>query len=295
MTPPDEATIEQARELLRQARELFRQARQAWRAGDTETAARLAEQARLRVAEALVLVFGEEAYDHLYQRVNNVISWLEAQVDEGTSQLLGRIRELRNDAEQIRAQDPSGEAALIRATERLLLALQIAHRERSRQRMGEMAQHALFSVFMGDAALDLASTVVGEDPSEAQQHLLGHGSRLLERALEALSLGRYRLAFNLAREAMNVALVAVLLEPGPEEDKAAWMITVSNDAIAAAQAAVTGAGLGPTDFPVRLLELAVELQGNGIEVLANRPRVGIEILWYAAVTAQGVVNMVNAG
>jgi hypothetical protein len=94
---------------------------------------------------------------------------------------------------------------------------------------------------------------------------------------------------------MNVALVAVLLEPGPEEDKAAWMITVSNDAIAAAQAAVTGAGLGPTEFPVRLLELAVELQGNGIEVLANRPRVGIEILWYAAVTAQGVVNMVNAG
>lgn len=282
---PDPETIAQARELLQQARQKWAEARQAWLSGDTELAAELAMEARLLVAEALILVFGEEAYDHLLLRVDQVISFLEEQVDEEQSELLARILELRAEAEALREED------LIAATERLVLALQIAHRERVRHRLHELAQHARLSVFMAGSAVQLATEYVGDDATEEQLHALGHAAHLLSDAEAALGAGRLRLAHVLAREAVNVSLVAVMLEPGLEGERLEAMIELSERAIAAAEEAL--AGQDASTFAVRLLEHAKELQARVLGITDLHPRRAIHVLWHISVTAYGVIGLVT--
>ncbi|MFQ6049319.1 MAG: hypothetical protein ACE5K7_08145, partial [Phycisphaerae bacterium] len=198
---PDPTDVEAARALLEEARQLFAQAREAWRNGDTETAAELAFQARLKVAQAMVLVFGDEAYDRFWQRLEHIVSWLEERVDEQAPDLLERIRQLMSEAEAIRNEDPTSEDNLVRAVERLILALQIGEREAVHMRRQEMAQHARLSVFMAQSAVQLASQIAGDDATERQVFVLRHAQHLLLHARQALELGRYRLAFSVAREA----------------------------------------------------------------------------------------------
>jgi HEPN domain-containing protein len=282
---PDPQTIEQARELLRQARQKFFEARRAWVNGDTPRAAELAQDARELVAEALILVHGEEAYDNLLERVDHIITWLDAEVDEEASELLARIRELRDEAEALRDSD------LIAATERLILAVQIAHRERVHQRSRELAWHARLSVFMAGVAVDLAEEYAGEDITEMQTRALRHAMYLHHMAQEALSIGRFRLALVLAREGINVSLIVVMLEPTTDADKVQAMIDLSNLAIAAAEEAVANEPAG--SLPVQLLELAKRLQAHGMDIQDTYPRRAIYILWHASVTAHGVVQMVS--
>jgi HEPN domain-containing protein len=284
---PNEEAVAQARELLRQARQKFYEARQAWLRGDTPTAAELAQEARELVAEALVLVFGEEAYDHLLQRVEHIITWLEAQVDEEASELLARIRELRDEAVALRDSD------LIAATERLILAVQIAHRERVHHRRQQLAWHARLSFFMAGVAVDVAGEYAGVDATEAQLRVLRHAAVLRDMAQDALSIGRFRLALSLAREAVNVSLIVVMLEPTTDADKVQAMIDLSNLAIAAAEEAIATASESPGSLPVHLLELAKQLQAHGIDIADTYPRRAIYILWHASVTAYGVVEIVS--
>jgi hypothetical protein len=286
---PDPAAVDAARQKLQEARELFAQARQAWRHGDTETAAELALQARLRVAEAWVTVFGEEAFERHRQRVEQVISWLEQRVDEESSQLLARIRELRDEADAIVAEDPTSEDHLIRATERLVLALQIANREQTYMRRTEMAQHARLQVFMAQSALGLAQDIAGDDATERQIYVWRHAQHLTVHAGEALDAGRFRLAFALAREAENVALVVVMLEPGLEQARVQALVELAERAIAAAEEALAGAD--PQTFRARLLENAKALQTKGNGLAFSRPRVAAHILWHASVTAYGVIQL----
>lgn len=282
---PDPELVEQARELLRQAREKFAEARQAWLRGDAELAAELALQARLLVAEALVLCFGEGAYERMLQRVEQVISWLEERVDEERSELLARIIELQEEAEALRNED------LTAATERLVLALQIAHRERIRHRHREMDQHARLSVFMARSAVGLATDVAGDDATEEQLHALRHAQHLLSDAEEALAAGRLELAHVLSREAVGVSLVVVMLEPGIDADRLAAMIELSERAIAAAEEAL--ASRDAQSFAVRLLEHAKSLQARALEIADLDPRRAIHILWHASVTAYGVIQLAS--
>lgn len=284
---PNEEAVAQARELLRQARQKFYEARQAWLRGDTPTAAELAQDARELVAQALVLVFGEEAYDHLLQRVEHIITWLEAQVDEEASELLARIRQLRDEAVALRDSD------LLAATERLILAVQIAHRERVHQRRQQLAWHARLSVFMAGVAVDVAGEYAGVDATEAQLRVLRHAAVLRDMAQDALSIGRFRLALALAREAVNVSLIVVMLEPTTDADKVQAMIDLSNLAIAAAEEAIASASEPPGSLPVHLLELAKQLQAHGIDIADTYPRRAIYILWHASVTGYGVVEIVS--
>lgn len=294
---PNADLVDEARALLEQARQKFVEARRAWRHGDTELAAELAMEGRLLIAEALILVFGEEAYDDLLQRVNNIIAWLEEGVDAETSELLDRIRELRDEAEAIRAEDPGSEENLIRATERLVLALQIGHRERTHQRRHQMAAHARLSIFMAGVGIDLALEIIGEDPSDRQAYLLRHAAHLRDEAVRLFEAGRYRVAFALARESVNLSLVAVLIEPMTDAavtdgTLVDWMEEVSNSAIAAAEEAVVGL---PSDhFLVHLVDVARELQARGLSVADTRPRLAIEILWHSSLTAWAVVLSVDA-
>ncbi len=288
---PDPATLDAARQKLQEARELFAQARQAWRHGDTESAAGLAFQARMRVAEAWVMVFGEEAFERHRQRVEQMISWLEQQVDEESSQLLARVRQLRDEADAIRAEDPSSEEHLIRATERLVLALQIANREQAYMRRREMAQHARLQVFMAQSALGLAQDIAGDDATERQIYVWRHAQHLTVHAGQALDAGRVRLAFALAREAESVALVVVMLEPSLEQARVQAMIQLAERAIAAAEEAL--AGTNPQAFRARLLEHAKALQAKGNDLALSRPRVAIHVLWHASVTAYGVIQLSN--
>jgi HEPN domain-containing protein len=289
---PNEAAVGDARQLLEQARQKFTEAQRAWRNGDTEAAARLALEARLLVAEALVLVFGEDAYNDLLLRVDNQIAWLEEEVDGGPAELLARIRELRQEAVEIRAGGANPEAALIRATERLILALQIAHREHMRQRQVDMVRHARHALFMAAVADDLAHQVVGENPTERQAYVMRHARQLRIEAQRLFEADRIRLAFGLARESVNLSLVAVLLESAPDANKVEFMVLVSSEAIAAAETAI--AELTSDTFLADLLDVAKALQNVGIEVSDIRPRLSIEILWHSAVTAWAVVLMAEA-
>ncbi len=228
-------------------------------------------------------MFGEEAYDRLLERVEHVISWLEERVDEENSDLLARIRELRDEAEALRDTD------LVLATERLVLALQIANRERVHQRRQELAQHARLSVFMANSAVELAAGIAGDDATEGQIHALKHAQHMAAHALQALNAGRFRFAMMLAREAVNISLVAVMLEPGIEGNRLQAMIELSERAIAAAEEAV--AGLDPGSFQVRLLEHAKQLQARAIEIADMYPRRAIHVLWHASVTAYGVIRL----
>jgi hypothetical protein len=289
LAEPDPGALDAARLKLQEARQLFVQARQAWRNGDTETAAELAFQARLRVAEAWVMVFGEEAFERHRQRVEQVISWLEQRVDEESSQLLARIRELRDEADAIRSEGPTSEENLIRATERSVLALQIANREQAQMRRGEMAQHARLQVFMAQSAIGLAQEVAGDDATERQVYAWRHAQHLTVHAGEALDAGRFRLAFALAREAENVALVVVMLEPGLDQARVQAMVELTERAISAAEEALVGSD--PQTFAARLLEHARQLQAKGNELAFSRPRIAVHVLWHAAVTAYGVIQL----
>ncbi len=281
---PDPDAVDDARALLEQARERFRQARQAWIGGDTELAAELAEDGRRLIAQAMLLVFGDEAYPRMLERVDNVIAWLEEGVDGEASELLARIRELRAEAEGLKGSDE------VAAMERLVLALQIAHREAAHHRRMEMAQHSRHSLFMAHQALELATDVAGDDATPAQLHLLRHMQHLLQDAHLAQDAGRFRLAFVLAREVVNLGLVVVMLEPDAAQDRVLLMIDVSDLAIEAAEAAV--AGLPPGSFLVQLLDHVKLLQTRAIQISDTQPRRAIHILWHVSLTAYAIVDMV---
>jgi HEPN domain-containing protein len=283
----DEGAIAEARELLRQAREKFAEARHAWQRGDTELAAELAFEGRTLVAEALVLVFGEEAIDRLLRRVEHVITWLEEKVDGEEPELLVRIRELRDEALALRE-----EGDLVGAGERLILALMIADRERIRAAHAQITVHARLAVFIGASSIDLARQVVGEDATDRQAHVLRHANRLVDAAERAFANGRHRLAFGLAHRAVGVTLVAVMLDPDlTEADRVEAMVRLSEAALAAADEAVEAGDPGP--LVIRLLERAESLHARGLELADTRPRRAVWVLWYSAVSAHGVVRLLS--
>jgi hypothetical protein len=287
-TPPDPEVIAEARAKLRdECRPLFRQAREAWHSGDTEAAAEFAFQGRLCVAEALIMVFGEEAYDNLWERLEHVLTWLEEGVDEDTSDLIARIRELMDEADAIK-NGPEIDNQLSLATERLLLALQIGNRERFRQRRQQMQQHARFSIFMAQSAINLALQVAGEDITERQVRAARHAQHMVVDAAQAWDNGRYGLAFHLAREAVNVGLLVVVLEPGvTEANLVEVMVQLSAMAIQAAEEALAGADQG--GFSAQLLRQAEMMKDRADLHAATHPRAAVHLYWHAAVTAYGVI------
>ncbi len=210
-------------------------------------------------------------------------------MDDQASELLARIRELRDEAEALRGTD------LKASLERLILALQIANRERAIHRQQELIQHARLSLFMAMNSVGLAVEVVGADPTEGQIHALRHAQHLTRDAEQACSAGRYRLCLYLAREAVNVSLVAVVLEFGGRDTELVQaMIDLSNRAIAAAEDALANTD-PPNEFAVRLLEHAKQLQARVLEIVDVHPRVAVHVLWHVSVTAYGVIQIASAG
>ena len=155
-----------------------------------------------------------------------------------------------------------------------------------------MAQHAQHSIIMASVAIDFAVEIIGDDPSERQAYLLRHAFQLRNEAIRVLERGRFRLAFGLAREAVNVALVAVLLEPGSDVSKVDYMIGVSDGAIAAGQEALDG--FSADTFLPQLLEHAQRLQDHAIQIKDRDPRRAVHILWHSSITAWAVVLLVQA-
>lgn len=283
---PDETDVEAARELLRQAREKFALARQAYEEGRLDEARQLALEGRLLVAQALLLVFGDEAYERLCERVLNIISWLEEGVDEGTSDLVGRIRQLKEEAEAAWA---SGDKEV--AVERLLLAMQAADRDRAHHRRYELRAHARLSIFMAHSAIGLAVEIIGDDATDEQVHALRHAEHLLMHAEEAFLSGAFRLAFIYAREASNLALVAVLLEPDTDVSRVRMMIEISERALGAAEDALASGE--PTEVALRLFELAQYLHRRGVELAESEPRRAVHVLWHSATTSYGIVRLMT--
>jgi hypothetical protein len=293
-TEPNPDAADEARALLEQARQKFREARQAWVGGDTERAAQLAEEGRLLVAEAMVLVLGEEAYVQLLERVEQIITWLEEQVDEEASELLSRIRELKAEAEAnyLDYQESQLDEDLHASVERLLLAVQIAHRERVHHRRHEIVRHAQHSIFMATMALALAEEVAGEFTPE-QERVFRHAVHLRNDAVLALQAGRWRLSLALSRAVVNLSLVVVILDPDLPENKVLALIVVSEGAIDQAEAAL---GDPPSDqFLAALLQHVRLVQLRAIQISDTFPRRAVHILWYVAVTARAVTEAATAG
>jgi hypothetical protein len=288
LAEPNPDAAEQARALLEQARQKFREAHQAWIGGDSPRAAELAEEGRLLVAEAMVLVLGEEAYFHLLDRVDQIITWLEEQVDEESSELLERIRELKASAEALYAiyEVSQDDADLIAATEQLLLAVQIAHRERVHQRRHQIERHAQHSIFMATMALQLAEEVAGELTLE-QQRVFRHAVHLRNDAVLALQAGRWRLSLALSRAVVNLSLVVVILDPDLPENKVLALIEVSDGAIAEAEAALE---LSPDAFLSLLLDHVKLVQVRAIQISDAMPRRAVHLLWYVAVSARAITE-----
>jgi hypothetical protein len=291
---PNPDAADEARALLEQAREKFRQARQAWIGGDTERAAELALEGRLLVAEAMVLVLGEEAYVQLLERVDQIITWLEEQVDEEASELLSRIRELKAEAEAnyVDYQGSQLDEDLHAAVERLLLAVQIAHRERVQHRRQEIVRHAQHSIFMATMALALAEEVAVEFTPE-QQRVFRHAVHLRNDAVLALEAGRWRLSLALSRAVVNISLVVVILDPDLPENKVLALIAVSEGAIEQAELAL---GDPPSDqFLAALLQHVSLVQLRAIQISDTFPRRAVHILWYVAVTARAITEAASVG
>ncbi|UCC81747.1 MAG: hypothetical protein JSW46_12130 [Gemmatimonadota bacterium] len=290
---PNPDAADQARALLEQAREKFRQARQAWIGGDTQRAAELALEGRLLVAEAMVLVLGEEAYVQLLERVDQIITWLEEQIDEEASELLTRIRQLKSEAEAFYAdyQGSQDVADLHAAVERLLLAVQIAHRERVHQRREQIHRHAQHSIFMATMALALAEEVAGEFTPE-QERVFRHAVHLRNDAVLALEAGRWRLSLALSRAVVNLSMVVVILDPDLPENKVLALIAVSEGALEQAELAL---GDPPSDeFLAALLVHARLVQIRAIQISDTFPRRAVHILWYVAVTARAITEAASA-
>ena len=145
-------------------------------------------------------------------------------------------------------------------------------------------------MFMAHQALELATDVAGDDAIPEQLHLLRHMQHLLQDAHLAQDAGRFRLAFVLAREVVNLGLVVVMLEPDAEQDRVLLMIDVSDLAIEAAEEAVVG--LPPGSFLVGLLDHVKLLQTRAIQISDTQPRRAIHILWHVSLTAYAIVDMV---
>jgi ElaB/YqjD/DUF883 family membrane-anchored ribosome-binding protein len=294
LAEPNPDAAEQARALLEQAREMFREARRAWIGGDSERAAQLAEDARLLVAEAMVLVLGDEAYTHLLERVDQIITWLEERVDQEASELLSRIRDLKAQAEAyyLDYQGSQADADLHAAVERLLLAVQIAHRERIQHRRQEIVRHARHALFMATMALQLAGEQAGERTAE-QERVFMHAQHLRDDAALALAADRWRLSLALSEAVVNLSLVVVILDPDLPENEVLALIEVSDNAIAQAEAAL---GDPPSDeFLAALLVRMELLQTRAIQISDTQPRPAVFILWYVAVSARAITAGATAG
>ena len=285
---PDPDAVEEARALVEMAREKFMAAREAFRAGNVEEAQQLALEGRLLLAEAMVLVFGDEAYERSLDRIDHLITWLEERVDGDNSELLIRIRQLRDEAVAL-----WDEGDAIGAVERLLFARQIASRERAHHRRLDMAMHARLAMFMGASSIELASELIGDNPTERQAHELRFAANLLEDAGTAFEFGRPRLAFNLAREVVNISLVVVVHDPDmPEDGVVEAMIRIAEEQIAAAEEVVGG----DDTFAARLLAEAKAIQSRGLELVdSDQPRRAVRVLWHAATLANGILFLVTDG
>lgn len=273
----DDAISDEARALLEQARQKFAAAREAYRSGDPEGAAALAEEGRLLLAEALLLIRGEDAYSEMLQRLDAVLTWMEERVEgDEVPPLLARLKTLREEAVSAWA---AGER--VRAVERLLLALQVADHARLRLHR-DAALAARRSVALGASALELARAEIGREPTERQARLLHRAGELLRWARAALEACEYRRAFLLGRHVVEVTLVAVLNGERPDADDVAALADLARRTIEAAEAAV---GDAPTPFQARTLELARQWEARAQELAESHPLRSAALLWRAAVAA----------
>lgn len=277
----DGSIPEEARQLLEEARRKFEEAHAAYLSGDREAAARLAEEGRLLLAEALLIIRGDDVFWELSGRLDHIITWLEERVEgDEVPPLLSRIRDLRAEAEAAwTAGDP------VRAVERLLLALRLADHARLRM-MPDLVAAARMSVETGASAIELARRTIGDTPTEVQGALMHRAVELQREARLALEVGFYRRAFVLGRHVVEVTLVAVLDAEFPDAADVAAMLSLADEVISQAEAVV---GDTPTEAQARILEHAKRWQARALEIAEEYALRSVALFWRAAVLANLLV------
>ncbi len=273
----------EVQDLIDQARAKWKEAREAFAAGDKELAKELADEARRLLAEAMITARGEEVIDALMARVDHIIERLAepAEQYDRPAELKAMLEACADEAQVLADSDD-----LIGAGAQLIYCLQLADRARLRFRdmVRDRINHVRLAVARGHEAVELATRMLGDSPTQTQADLLTAAEALQRTAEAALSQGSPRRAAVLAHRAEWTALAAVVDIDGVSLEEAQAILDADEDLIAQAEAAI---GPDPTPAQAVLLNIAIRLHDAGVRRMnsSDRGRRGVGLLWHSAVTA----------
>lgn len=282
-TPPPEV-----QDLIDQARAKWKEAREAFAAGDEDLARQLADEARRLLAEAMITARGEEVIDAMMARVDNIIERLAepAEQYDRPAELKAMLETCADEAQALIDSDD-----LIGAGAQLIYCLQLTDRARLRHRdmVRDGLNHARLAVARGHEAVELATRMIGDSPTQTQADLLLAAEALQRTAEAALGQGSPRRAAALAHRAEWTALAAVVDIDGVSLEEAQAILDADEALIAQAEAAI---GPNPPPAQAAILQLAIRLHDAGVRKMtsSDRGRRGVGLLWHSAVTAAILVN-----
>ncbi len=283
----------QARTLSAEAEAAFAQARAAMLAGDHRKALEMSDIARRLVARALIATGGLPTVEDLIERLEDILLTLDVDVVDDPDAL--RV-ELETIIAEAKALLESGDS--VGAAARAILGEQRIrfHRGRHHHRGDIAPERARLGVALAGTAVRLAERLINaqiassdgvSDQADRQQRWLAHAKKMLERAENALSNGRFARALHFAQHAQWSALKAVILPGGITEQEVRGMVELAQGLHEQARVAL---GDDPTELQVRLWERAGDLIEIGLRKLEAGHKRGVAALWRAAVISNWLMG-----
>lgn len=263
-----------------QGRECFREARQLLRNGNEDAARVQARECRMNLVRSMFERHGEGAIDEMFARVENLVERVGEAGDEFArhAELEAKLRGLLEEAYALR---DGGD--MVGAGERLVLALQVADRMRHRHPDFDRDPAAVARLAMARSgeAVRLAERLIPE-PTLKQEGLLFRAVEFRRRAEFSFEHGWYRRGVAQAHRVEQLSLMAVLNGEPPTVEDAQRLLSLADEMIAGAQAAI---GDAPTEAQQRILEHAIRLRNRGAEAVNMWQWRGTGLLWRSAITA----------
>lgn len=276
-----------ARALNADARAAFAEARKAMLEGDHRRALEVSDIARRLIARALIATGGVPAVEDLIERLEDILLTMDDEVFDAPEALRAALEAIIAEAHALRAGGDS-----VGAAARAILGEQHVRLRRGRRdRRGDIApERARLEVAFAGTAVALAEGLVADhvvptdvaesDVPERQNRWLAHAEKMLERAEQALSNGRFTRAVHFAQHAQWSALKAVILPGGITEGELQAMVELAQTLH---EQATTAVDENPTELRLRLLNRAGDLIEIGIRRLEAGHKRGVAALWRAAV------------
>ncbi len=285
-----------ARALNADARAAFAEARKAMLEGDHRRALEVSDIARRLIARALIATGGVPAVEDLIERLEDILLTMDAEVFDDPDALRAALESIIAEAHALLAGGDS-----VGAAARAILGEQHVRLRRGRRdRRGDIApERARLEVALAGTAVALAERLVADhvvptdvaesDVPERQNRWLAHARKMLERAEQALSNGRFARAVHFAQHAQWSALKAVILPGGITEGELEAMVKLAQTLHEQATTVIDEEP-EPSELRVRLLNRAGDLIEIGIRKLGNGHKRGVAPLWRAAVISRWLIG-----